>query len=74
LLSDGIIHGNLSHDAVYLYLYGHYLANGGNPDDFLRFTEDDLHIMYVVLESEKVRDMNTLLESLANMLGAERRN
>lgn len=60
--------------AVVLHAYGHYLANGGTVRDFLEMTDDDVQLMYVVMESERLRDLNNLLESLGKMLGAEKVN
>lgn len=72
LLSEGIIQGGLSNDGVILHAYGHYLSQGGSHKDFEQLTMDDIQIMYAVMESERIRDANLILESLAKMLGAEK--
>ena len=35
----------LDGDSALLYIYGIYLSNGGNPDDFMELTMDDIQIM-----------------------------
>ena len=72
-MSESIIKDNHTSDTIVLQVYGHYLSNGGRPQDFLDFTEDDIQIMYTVFQSEKVRDFNTIIKAIGKMLGAEER-
>lgn len=54
-------------------VYGRYLLNGGRPKDFLQLTHDDVQVMYIVLKAEENRCLGVLLESIAKMVGAEKR-
>ena len=58
-------------DTLMLTVYGNYLMNGGTHEGFMELNEDDVQIMYIVHESERVKNLNALLKSIAGMLGAK---
>lgn len=62
---------NHDNDTLLLTVYGNYLMNGGTHERFMELTEDDVQIMYIVHESERVKNLNELLKSIASMLGAK---
>lgn len=70
-LSDAIINDNHTNDTVLLQTYGEYLMNGGKPEDFMRFTMDDVQIMFTVSQSERIKRTKTIVESIGKMFGAK---
>lgn len=46
---------------VTLYAYGVYLSNGGRPEDFLDFTEEDVQIMASTHMNLKKRDRYAMM-------------
>lgn len=70
-LSDAIIKGNHTKRTVLLQAYGDYLLHGGTPEGFLNLTDDDVQIMYTVGQAERVQMMETVIKSVAKMLGAK---
>lgn len=48
-------------DMVTLYAYGVYLSNGGRPEDFLDFTEEDVQIMASTHMNLKKRDRYAMM-------------
>lgn len=45
--------------------------NGGKPEDFMRFTMDDVQIMFTVSQSERIKRTKTIVESIGKMFGAK---
>ena len=56
-----------------LHVYGHYLLNGGRPEDFMKLTHDDIQIMYIVMQSESARSVNNIAKLIASMFGMKER-
>lgn len=54
-----------------MQLYGQYLLNGGNPDQFLELTSDEIQLMLTVQTASRARERNELLRGLARMMGAK---
>ena len=54
-----------------MQLYGQFLLNGGNPDQFLELTYDEIQLMLTVQTASRARERNELLRGLARMMGTK---
>ena len=61
----------MSPEALPLYAYGVYLANGGNPDDFDKFTQDDMQVLLAVHSGERKRSFDILFKMFKGLAGVK---
>jgi len=43
--------------------------HGGNKEDFENLTQDDIEIMYIVSQAERVKRMETMVKMISGMFG-----
>ena len=69
--------GTLSPQTSLLLAYGLYLAHGGTPEDFDRFSQEDADIMLAAYTAyrtfERVELIKGFAQVIAKMFGAEKR-
>lgn len=61
--------GDMSSDTAYLFTLGTYLANGGNREDFLDLTYDEVQLMYTVTMARQEKQTRDILTGLVKILG-----
>lgn len=59
----------LSPDAIILYAYGIYLANGGTKEGFMELNEEDVQIMVTTHMASARRNALIITNSIAKLLG-----
>lgn len=77
LFEEDVARGNLNPQTTILLAYGLYLANGGTPDGFDRFSQEDADIMLASYTAYRTFERVELLKGfgqvIGKMFGAEQR-
>lgn len=71
LLEQAVMEDNLSSETLPFYLYGLYLSQGGSKEDFMNLNSEDLQLLYLAHEGDRVRFVRDMSKLIAKMFGAE---